>query len=124
MAVSQAQKLAKAKYQQASRTLIAADVSKVKGDLYRQSAKELNLSLSMLIQNGIDEYLQNHFGEEFVPLPTTTPENKLSADDRRLLDSAGKLTPEARKQLVKFLEILTARAATLDTKGGDENGDN
>ena len=65
-----------------------------------------------MIRLAIDKYIDEVPASQ-EEKPTTTPENKLSAEDKRLLDSAGKLTPAARKQLVKFLEILTARAATI-----------
>lgn len=122
MAVSKAQALAVLKYRAKAYDRLSTDVPKGKRDEYNAAAKSLSLSLSKLIQNGVEEYISNHAGGEKIP-PSwpPTPGNKLSPEDQRLLDSAGKLTPEARKQLVKFLEILTARAATLDTKGGDEN---
>lgn len=104
------------KYQQEKCDRITVDVPKGKRDAYKMIAAEKQLSLSMLIQNGVEGYAINYAGEKITPsVPTTTPENKLSAEDKRLLDSAGKLTPEARRALVKFLELLTARAATLDT---------
>lgn len=98
---------------------LAIWVKKGTRDEYKQSAAEMGISLAVLIQNGVEEYISNHAGEK-PPFVLTTLKNKLSTEDKRLLDSAGKLTPDARKQLVKFLEILTARAATIsDTKGGD-----
>ena len=102
---------------------ILVRVKKGKRDEYKDAAEKLGVGQMELFRIAADEYISNHAGEKITPpVPTTTPENELSSEDKRLLDSAGKLTPEARKQLVKFLEILTARATMLDTKGGDSNG--
>lgn len=104
MAVSNAQKIAKAKYQQSSRTLIAADVSKSKGEFYRQSAKDLDLSLSMLIQNGVEEYISRHAGENFLDKPQQP--KSLSPADEKLLDEVSKLPPDAQKSLMQFLRTI------------------
>ena len=117
MSRTEGEKISRQKYESKAYDQILLKVKKGKREEYKQAAAIRGLGQMEMIRLAIEKYI----GEEFVPLPTTTPENKLSTEDKRLLDSAGKLTPEARKQLVKFLEILTARAATLDTKGGDEN---
>ena len=111
MAVSNAQKIAKAKYQQSSRTLIAADVSKSKGEFYRQSAKELDLSLSMLIQNGVEEYIRNHAGENILDKPQG---KSLSPADEKLLAEFSKLPVDARKHLLELAKII-------NQKGGGQN---
>ena len=107
MAVSNAQKIAKAKYQQSSRTLIAADVSKSKGEFYRQSAKDLDLSLSMLIQNGVEEYISRHAGENF---PDKPQPKSLSPADEKLIAEFSKLPPDAQKSLMQFLRTLNRQA--------------
>lgn len=112
MAVSNAQKIAKAKYQQSSRTLIAADVSKSKGEFYRQSAKDLDLSLSMLIQNGVEEYISRHAGENFLDKQQT--QKSLSPADEKLLTEFSKLPVDARKHLVELAKII-------NQKGGGQN---
>lgn len=108
MAVSNAQKIAKAKYQQSSRTLIAADVSKSKGEFYRQSAKDLDLSLSMLIQNGVEEYISRHAGETFADKQQTR--KSLSSAEEKLLADFARLPPDAQKSLMQFLRTLNRQA--------------
>ena len=115
MAVSNAQKIAKAKYQQEKRTLIAAEVSKDKGEYYRESAAALNISLSKLIQNGVEEYIRNHGGENTVHIVDNQAQEKLTAEQRRLAEVVSKLPDKAQNQLFKFLESLE------ETKGGGRN---
>ena len=113
MAVSKAQQLAKAKYQHEKRALVASEVSKEKRDAYSAAAKSLGLSVSMLIQNGVEEFIKNHAGEKF---PTEVKPESISAADRRLLESFGKCPEHVKPTLKKLIEQIA--------KGGNENGDN
>lgn len=111
MAVSNAQKLAKAKYQHEKRALVASEVSKGKRDEYNAAAKGFGLSLSMLVQKGVEEYIKNHGGE----LPASTPKpESISAADKRLIESFGKCPDNVKPTLKKLIEQLA--------KGGKENG--
>ena len=44
---------------------LAVEIPKGKRDIYKMAARELGLSLSKLIQNGVEEYIKNH-GVEFI----------------------------------------------------------
>ena len=44
---------------------LAVEIPKGKRDIYKMAARELGLSLSKLIQNGVEEYIKNH-GAEFI----------------------------------------------------------
>lgn len=113
MTVSQAQILATKKYRAKTYDTIGFDVPKGKRDAYKRIAAEMGMSLAAFLTKAADSYAVNYAAAgEKIPPSVPTSENKLSADDRRLIDSAGKLTPDARRALVKFLEILTARSAT------------
>lgn len=103
MAISQAQRIAKAKYQQEKRTLIAAEVSKIKGEEYRAKAASLGLSLSALIQQGIESYEANHTGEDFKPALAT---NKLSADEKALIDLFRELPADVSKSFLKVFVTI------------------
>ena len=100
---TQAQRLAKAKYQQEKRSLVAAEVSKVKGEEYRAAAKELGLSLARLIQCGVEESIANH-GGEVIQKPEA---EKLTTEERRLLMAFAKLPKDAQTNLIKTLEALS-----------------
>lgn len=39
---------------------IVLDVKKGKKDFYKEEAEKRNLSLAMLIQKGVEEYIKNH----------------------------------------------------------------
>ena len=112
MPVSNAQKLAKAKYQQEKRTLVAAEVSKDKGAFYREQAARLNLSLSMLIQSGVEEFIQRHLNE-LEPIVKPAPmvkeqqtAEKLTSTERTLLAEFNQLPVDAQKSLIRFLRSV------------------
>lgn len=118
MAISPAQKLAKTKYQQDKRTLVAADVPKDKGDFYRTSARELNLSLSMLIQNGVEEYIRNHAPQAARQALQATLEptrDTLTVDEKTALNNLNRLPVKVQKAVLK----LIAEIGDSQPKGGD-----
>ena len=109
MAVSTAQKLAKAKYQHEKRTLIATDVSKEKGEFYRATAMELGISLSKLVQISVEEFIQNHAGENF-SLVAQNQEQKLSAADKKLIEEFNQLPADTQKALIKLIQSINQNA--------------
>ena len=60
MPVSRSQKLAVMKYREKTYERLVVDLKKGKRDYYKQEAARRGLSLSMLVQKSIEEYLQNH----------------------------------------------------------------
>ena len=60
MAKTQAQKLAQQKYRENTVEQIAIEVKKGVRSEWRQAATNRGLSLTGLIKNGVDEYIQNH----------------------------------------------------------------
>lgn len=107
---TQAQRLAVAKFRSEKCDRIAADVPKGKREVYRTAAKELQISLASLIQNGVEEYIQNHAGE----VVAVKPENQLSAADKKLLENFNSLSPKRQKVLRDIISEL------VDTKEGEE----
>ena len=107
MSVSIAQKLAKAKYQQEKRTLIATEVSKEKGEFYRTTATEFGISLSKLVQNGVEEFIQNHAGEN-LSLVAQNLEPKLSAADKKLVEEFNQLPVDTQKVIAKLIATINA----------------
>lgn len=102
---SKAQLLALAKFKQEKRDTLTIDLPKGTKDGYKQSAAGFGISLTKMIQAGVEEYIQNH-GGEVTPAPVV--EVKLPADQRRLVEEFNQLPPDARRQLVKFLQALNA----------------
>ena len=107
MSVSIAQKLAKAKYQQEKRTLIATEVSKEKGEFYRTTATEFGISLSKLVQNGVEEFIQNHAGQN-LSLVAQNSEPKLSAADKKLVEEFNQLPVDTQKVIAKLIATINA----------------
>lgn len=64
MATSRAQKLAVMKYRDKTYERIVLDVRKGKRDYYKEEAAKRGLSLAMLIQKGVEEYIENHQPEQ------------------------------------------------------------
>ena len=114
MAVSSAKRLAIKTYQQKKCDRLTVDVPKGKRDAYKAIAAELGLSLSMLIQNSVETFAGNHVSE------VLAPQDKLTAEQRRLLDGVAKLPESTRKIVGKLVEDLAAQMS----KGGGGNGDN
>ena len=52
------------KYRTTNYDLIAIEVRKGKRDAYKMAASELGLTFSMLVQNAVEGYVQNHADEE------------------------------------------------------------
>lgn len=105
MAVSNAQKLAKAKYQHEKRALIASEVSKEKCDEYKAAAAELGLSLSMLVRFGVEEFIERH-GGEVVARPVSSKEDSLSKDERKLVEDFNQLPDEFKPTVRKLINQL------------------
>ena len=113
MAVSKAQQMAKDKYRQEKRDQITAEVPKGKRDAYKLAAREFGISLALLIQSGVEEYIQNHAGEDF-SRKITPPAEKISSADKKIIDTVNSLPPESKKALLKFLDTLVSEIKPRD----------
>ena len=118
MAVSRAKRISIATYQQEKCDRLTADVPKGKRDAYKQIAAELNISLASLIQIGVEEYARTHAGEKIsVPGDVTAksvPEKKLTAAERRLVETFARLPEKTR---AKFAGLLENVADLVDDTG-------
>ena len=101
MPVSNSKRISIKKYQQEKRDRLTVDVPKGKRDEYKAKAGQLGLSLSMLIQNGVEAYGENS-GEVITP----TQGEKLTSDQKRLLDEFGKMPVEVQKQTLKLIREI------------------
>ena len=64
MAVSKSQLMATVRYNEKAYDKIVASVKKGKRDYYKEEAAKRGLSLAMLIQKGVEEYIENHQPEQ------------------------------------------------------------
>ncbi len=60
MAVSKAQILANLRYRAKTYDRVSIDVKKGKREEWKKAAKERGISLALIIQKGVEEYILNH----------------------------------------------------------------
>ena len=107
MATSKAQILAVAKYRKEKCDNISIDVPKGKKASYRQSAAELNLNLTALIQNAVEEFIARHSGENQATL--SSPPLKLSVVEKNLLAEFNQLPVDTQKLILKLIHTLNEK---------------
>lgn len=118
MSVPMSKVMANKRYRSKTYDTIGFDVKKGKRDEYKAFAAMLNLSLAAFLTVAADEYARNHIadgvpaGEIAAGISTTAPAEKITAEQRRLIDATDDLTPNERRALLKFLELLKARAGS------------
>ena len=54
------------KYKDVHYDRLAIWVKKGKRDIYKKAAAELGVSLSMLVRDGVEEFIRNHLSEDFI----------------------------------------------------------
>lgn len=101
-------------YKKANYDNILFRVKKGKADDYRQAAQDLGIGFWELIQSGVEEFIQNHAGGDFLPVKPAPmnkeqPAEKLSAQEKTLLAEFNRLPVDAQKALLKFLKTLNER---------------
>lgn len=90
-------RLANHKYRRENRDRLTIDVPKGKREVYKQLATEMKISVTQLIQYGVELLTQSRKKNQG---------DKLSAEQRQLIEMVSKLNPKACKYLIKFLETL------------------
>ena len=119
MPVPRSKVLANKKYRTKTYDTIGFDVPKGKREEYKEKAASLGLSLAKFLTTAADAYGASHAGEVVIPATSKAGGEKVSAEERRLLDAAAKFPSDTRKLFLKLVEDL---AAKLEEKGGDRNG--
>ena len=89
---------------------LAIWIKKGARDNYKQSAAKLGVSLAMLVQNGVEEYIKNHGGEVVVPTARQETET-ISAEERRLIKSFANLPDNVKPTIKKLIEQLAQSSA-------------
>ena len=108
--VTDAQKLSIQKYRQEKRDQLSVDVPKGKRDAYKAIAAELGLSLSILIQRGVESYAGFQNVESIKPASINKQQTaeKLSAADRVLLGEFNRLPADVQKAFIKTFKAINA----------------
>lgn len=109
MKTPQSQVLAVMRYRQEKRDNISVDVPKGKKDGYKAKAAALGMSLSQLIQRGVESY-----GEGAPTVAPVKPAPVITSEQRKILDTVELLPPDARRALMKFLHALQAEQSVAE----------
>ena len=76
---------------------------------YKQVAEDFGISLRELIQNSVDAFIAD---KSLQDLPTRivkpAPQEKLSAEQRQLVDEFNKLPPDVQKSIAKMIRVINA----------------
>ena len=88
-------------YKNANYDRLAIWIKKGCREDYKQSAAELGISLAMLVQCGVEEYIKNHGGE----VAPEKPES-ISAADKKLIDEFNQLPVDARKHFLQAFKAI------------------
>ncbi len=85
---------------------VTVNVPKGKRDAYKLGAEFLELSLSVLIQNAVEDYLENNLGKSPVKVekPVVEEKLKLSAAERQLLENFAKLPKSIQKKFAGLIK--------------------
>lgn len=86
------------RYRTIIRDMIAVEVPKGKRDIYKIAAQELGLSLSRLVQNGVEEYIKNHVNE----VPIAIEES--AKVEEKIKEAVSRLGEKSAKVGEKFTE--------------------
>ncbi len=81
-------------------------------DEYNAKAATLGMSLSQLIQRGVESYGEGV--QDVAPVKPASIAPQLTGEQRKILDAVESLPPDARRALMKFLHALQAE------KGGEK----
>lgn len=106
-------------YKDSNYDRLAILVRKGKRDEYKAAASDLGLGYAEMIRSAVEEYIQRHRGEVVIPATAKVAAEKISADERRLLDAAAKFPQDTRKLFLKLVEDL---AAKLESKSDGNVG--
>lgn len=104
MAITESQKISIAKYRQEKRDRLSTDIPKGKRAEYNAAAKGLGISLALLIQYGVEEFISNHAGEEFKPATVDT--QALSPTQKNLVEEFNRLPDDVQKTLLKLVKQI------------------
>lgn len=100
-------------YKKSKYDTIVFRVKKGKATEYRQAAQDLGVGFWNLLQTGVEEFIANHLGGDFLPVkpaPMTKepPAEKLTSVERTLLDEFNRLPVDVQKAFLKTFKAINA----------------
>ena len=97
--------------------IVAVQVPKVKLDAYKLVAAELGLSFSMLVQRGVEEYIQNHASEISIAEEKPVVEEKLTDAEVLLSESFAKLPKSVQRRFAGLIQDFAKHVEPKRPKG-------
>ena len=95
-----------------SRDKIAINVPKGKRDVYRRAAAERGLSLSSLIQMGVEEFILKQVDEEFIA--KLKDQERLSKEKQKLVAAFDTLPKDSRQVVLELVENFAAKVSAVE----------
>lgn len=115
MAITESQKVSKARYRKLKRDSLFVEIPKGKKAAYRQVADELGLSMAFLVQNAVEEYARTHAND--VPVFPQTAEDFLTERENLLIERFGQLPDKTQ------LDFLHLMADFIEPFGAQDESD-
>ena len=110
------------KYKETHYDQLLIRVKKGKREEYQRAASDFGMSFRELIQTSVEKFIAERSLQDYCPpitselKPASSPE-KLTLEERKILDAVEALPPTARKLLLKFIQEL----AVNQRREGDPN---
>ena len=97
--------------------IVAVQVPKGKRDAYKIAAIELGLSLSMLIQRGVEEYVKNHVVEAPSVIEKPVVEETLTDAEIRLSENFSRLPKSVQRRFAGLIQDFAKNIEPKRPKG-------
>ena len=97
--------------------LVAFQVPKGKCDAYKMVAQELGLSLSKLVQMGVEEYIRNHAEEIPAAIEKPVVEETLADAEVRLSESFARLPKSVQRKFASLIQDFAKHIEPKQPKG-------
>ena len=92
---------------------LVVDVPKGKRDVYVSAAHEFGISISGLIQLGVEEFIATHADNESVK--KVKAHEKLSSQERRLVKAFETLPKESRSIVLRLVEDFALKVSAANS---------
>lgn len=99
---------------------ISLDVPQGKRAVYKAAAKQFKVSLVNLINLALDEFIENHSGEDVKD--QLIQHERFTTRDKLLIEKYKQLSPKTQRAVMKFIDNVASLTAG-DKKEGDSDGE-
>ena len=94
---------------------------KGKKEEYRQAAEDFGLGLTEMFRLAVETFIAERslYDLPVKPAPKTPPEEKLSSEERKLLDEFSKLPPDVQKSIAKMIRAINTELESNKIRAGE-----